>query len=260
MNTNATYTYGMLNSKQLKCDPAYQRELDSKKIYKILDKFNPLRVNVVKVSHRDDAYWIFDGQHTTAALVAHNGGKDLMVECKIYEGLSQQDEAELFARQKEFEKRPGVADIMKALYASGDTEMVELKKLVESAGFIFDFSKSKANNRIVCCDKIYKIYRNAKQNDFVLFLRTLKTIWNGKADSLTKEIVGGLWEFCRTYWGTMDTDTLVKKLGKVEPSEIIAKGKALKDVKGDKRYAFPMVDIYNSRLKTTQLEKAFLLV
>ena len=58
MNENATFRYGQLNTKYLKVDTDYQRVPDPKRVKTIAEHFNPLKVNPIKVSHRDNAYWI----------------------------------------------------------------------------------------------------------------------------------------------------------------------------------------------------------
>ena len=68
MNKGVIYKYGKLNTVQLKVDMTYQRELNTEMVKRIAENFNWLKVNVIKVSHRDGAYYIFDGQHTMNAL------------------------------------------------------------------------------------------------------------------------------------------------------------------------------------------------
>lgn len=250
MNANATYRYGMLNTKQLMCDPSYQRELDPKRVKQIAEHFNPLKVNAPKVSFRDGYYWIFDGQHTTATLVTRNNNQDLMIECKIYEGLTQQDEAELFARQSEFEKKPDKNAEMKALYTSGDAEIIELRRTIESCGFVFDFTKGQATNKIICCAQMYKIFRNAKEQDFRQFLYIVKSAWHGIPDSLRKEVIGGMWIFYKTYKNEIDIDLAIRKFAKVNPVEIYRDGKMYHNYAGDSKYAFMLVSIYNKKQKT----------
>lgn len=247
MNTDATYKYGMLNTKQLKCDPEYQRGLDANRVKQIAEHFNPLKVNPIKVSHRDGAYWIFDGQHTTSALVTRNGNQDLMVECKIYEGLSQQDEAELFARQNEYEKKICGNEQMKALYTSGDIEIIDLKKTIESCGFVFDFSLTKTTNKIACCSQMYKIFTKTREQDFRNFMEIIKRAWHGDPDSLRKEIIGGVWLFYITYKKDISMEKAITKFSKVSPVKIFSDGKLYKDFKGEKKYAYVLASIYNKK-------------
>ncbi len=254
MNTEATYTYGQLNTKQLVVDPAYQRQLKPNKVKSIADNFNPLRVNVVKVSHRGGKYYVFDGQHTTWAVKLRNGNQDTMIECKIYEGLTQEDEAELFARQFELTTRPDANSTMKALYASGDIEIVELRKAIERAGFIFDFSTTKAANRICCCKCMYKIFSKSRESDFHRLLETVKSAWHGDPDSLRREIFEGVWEFYRTYKEDVDMKTAADKFSRVSPIEVIRDGAKYKEMSGSRKYGYVLAQAYNKGNKKYKID------
>lgn len=254
MNTDATYSYGKLNTSQLKVDKSYQRDLDMRRVRRIAEHFNPLKVNPAKVSYRDGCYWIFDGQHTTHVLKTRNGGENLFIECKIYKGLTQEDEAELFARQNEYEKRVEKNSELKALYTAGNVEVIELKKAVEDMGFVLDFTKIVGTNKIICCAKILKIFRDARIEDFRRFLEIIKYSWHGTPESLRGEIIGGMWLFYITYKGEFDSDTAIRKFSAVSPSEILRDGKALKQMPGDTKYAYQLVNIYNKRQRSNKLD------
>lgn len=253
MNTNATHRNGMLNTKQLKVDMSYQRPIDARRVKKIAENFNPLKVNPIKVSHRDGAYWIFDGQHTTRMLLLRNGNEDLMVECIIYEGLTRQDEAELFARQGEFVRNVKKNAEMKALYVAGDFEISELKSTLESIGFIFDFSESKGDYRIVCCSTIYNIFMKSRISDFTKLMECIKECWNGSNDSLRREIINGMWIFMKTY-PDIDAKILIAKLSKVSPVEIYRDGKVHKEIPGDTKYAWVIANAYNKGNRTRKVD------
>lgn len=181
------------------------------------------------------------------ALVLRNGNMNVMADCIIYEGMTQRDEAEMFARQSEFVKKPGKNEEMKALYAAGDVEIIELKKAIESVGFIFDFSTSKMTNRIICCNQMLKIFRKAHTLDFIRFLEVIKNAWHGHSDSLRREIIGGMWIFYSTYKNEIDLSLLESKLSIISPLEIYRDGKLLKRFPGDTKYAYTIGDIYNLR-------------
>lgn len=254
MINEVTHKYTQLNTKQLKVDMDYQRDLDPKRVKSIAEHFNPHKVNAIKVSHRDGAYWIFDGQHTAKVLILRNGNEDLMVECKVYEGLTKEEEAELFARQNEYEKKVPKNSEMKALYAAKDVEITELKRLVESCGFIFDFSKNQATNRIVCCDLVYKIFQKSRENDFRAMLSIIKSSWNGLPESLRKEIIGGMYVFYSTYKDEFDNEAAIRKFSKTNPIEIYRDGKVYSAYPGNSKYAYVLTTIYNKGQRKEKLD------
>lgn len=238
-----------VNTRLMLVDMAYQRPLDPTRVKKIASKFNPCLVNEVKVSYRDEKYYIFDGQHTSAVLKLRNGG-DVDVNCKVFYGLSQKDEATLFAQQNgELARSVESNSKMKALHTAGDVDIIELKELVENAGFIFDFSKSKVNDRICCCSQMYKIFMRTSGYDFNTILTILKEAWNGEKESLRKEIIGGLAILYLSCKSDIDTKRLATVLQKESPNAILRAGKEFTTSGSDTKYARAMLRFYNKGLK-----------
>lgn len=95
----STFTYQFVNSALLFPCMEYQRLLRTEKVASIAENFSEYIANDPKVSFRDGRYYVFDGQNTVEARRACNGGKDLPIRCKVFLGLSKEDEATLFALQ-----------------------------------------------------------------------------------------------------------------------------------------------------------------
>src|SRR5699024_11719604 len=74
---------------------SYQRELNIHRVRKIAAAFDPRLLNPPKVSYRSGRYYVFDGQHTIAVLKLLNGGKDLMVRCIVYTGMTDRKSTRL---------------------------------------------------------------------------------------------------------------------------------------------------------------------
>lgn len=77
----------------------YQRGVQRKRVELIASHFNEYTANEPKVSFRNGKYYVVDGQHTIESRILRNGGKDLPILCKVYTGLTMQQEALLFAEQ-----------------------------------------------------------------------------------------------------------------------------------------------------------------
>lgn len=252
-NYNTKFKYCQLNARLLVVDKAYQREIQQDRVKRIVANFNPALVNPIKVSHRDGRYYVFDGQHTLASLRMQNHSPSLMVDCKVYEGLSQEDEARLFAEQNGISRAVESIAKFKALYAAGDVDVVEMVRLVERSGFYMDFSKSKKINRITAVAKTYKVFKAVSSSDFIEILSLIKESWEGIPESLNTEIIGGMYLFYKTYKGEYKRKTLVTQLSKVSPAIIIREGKAFSNG-GDARFARQILNIYNKNLRTNRLD------
>ena len=77
----------------------YQRLLRMGKVARIAANFSEYIANEPKVSYRDGRFYVFDGQNTVEARRTCNGGKDVTIRCKVFYGLTKEDEATLFAIQ-----------------------------------------------------------------------------------------------------------------------------------------------------------------
>lgn len=246
--------YRQLYSNKLTISGVYQRVLDTNRVKKIVAAFNPNLVNPIKVSHRDNKYFVFNGQHTLAALKLKNGNSDLLVDCRIYEGLSEADEAKLFAEQNGVSRPPKSNVRFKALYVAGDIDVFEMIELTNKSGLYIDFSKSKVPNRVTSISKAYKIFKSVSASDYVEILTILKQIWGGSIESLTTEILGGIYLFHIKYKGKYDRGLLIKQLSRVSPIVIKREGKAYSGG-GDLRFAIQMLNIYNKNLSKNRLKE-----
>lgn len=95
----STFTYQFVNSALLFPCMEYQRLLRTEKVASIAENFSEYIANDPKVSFRDGRFYVFDGQNTVEARRTCNGGKDVTIRCKVFYGLTKEDEATLFAIQ-----------------------------------------------------------------------------------------------------------------------------------------------------------------
>ena len=255
-NNNTNFEYKQINSKFLISDNAYQRTVDMKRVKRIVAKFNENLVNPIKVSYRDGKFYVFDGQHTLAALKLRNNNNDLLVDCKLYKGLTQQEEAELFSEQTGIARIVETNAKFKALYVAGNIEVCEFKELTEKAGIRMDFSKGKAANKIIACREAFNIYKKTTSREYVEILSMIKNTWDGSAESYNREILGGVFIFYQKYKGEFNIKIFEKQLAKVSPIFIIREGK-LSLSAGNEKYAKKIYEIYNKNLRSNKLEYRF---
>lgn len=235
-----------LNSQILFVDQSYQRPLDTARVKKIVSNYNPNLVNLIKVSFRDGKYWIFDGQHTWKALILRNGNNDLPVECKVFYGLTREDEARLFAEQFGLSKPVKTAQRFLSLYVAGDVDVVSFKGCVEETGLKCVFRKANGDGYLICYKNAFDIFMKYGESHLKEVLRIAVEAWNGRQESLRREIISGIDIFVRTYKSNdkYSRDQFVKKLSGVSPLEIIRDGKVSR-VGGNKRFARQMLFHYN---------------
>ena len=99
---NITPPYQMMvihSSKLIYPREVYQRRVHRSQVELIATDFNEYIANEPKVSFRNGRYYVVDGQHTIEGRILRNGGKDLPILCKVYTGLTMEQEALFFAEQ-----------------------------------------------------------------------------------------------------------------------------------------------------------------
>lgn len=253
MRYNPEYEYKKINTRDINVDNLYQRDLCQTKVRKIVREFNPYLVNAVKVSFRDGKFWVFDGQHTIAALKARYKGMDCQVECKVFYGLTRLDEMDLFIAQNGAASVVGIREKFRAMNNNGDPKIREMVKLCTQAGLVVDFESGQAENRILALKALYSAYESLPADDFADMLKIIKEAWCGSPQSLTGEIIGGMAIFYRTYGEEFKRKMLVEKLRKKSPVEIVRDGRVSRS-SGANRFARVILGIYNSNTSASRLE------
>jgi hypothetical protein len=177
----------------------YQRGLDNRRVPEIADNFDERVANEPKVSARDGKYFVFDGQHTIAARKMRNGGEDLPIHCKVYAGLSAQDEALLFAQQTGFAAKVYPGARIRALVFAGDPDAISFLKATESVGLRISFHQARGQNRIGCVSTAYAMFQSVGAEIYIEALRIIVAAWGGHKDSLRTVTLQGVAEFVKLY-------------------------------------------------------------
>ena len=243
LDDHCGFEFTALSSTMLETDTSYQRRIDDMRVERIVENYDPRLVNPVKVSFRDGHYYVFDGAHTLAALKQIHKFDNFMVDCLLFQGLTYEDEAYLFALQRGESKEVAMAARLKALLKSNDENAADLRRRTEEAGFQLSTSRSSAKGRISCIGKLWKIYSNSPD----LYSDTLSILmeaWRGEPWSLTANIIGGLALFLLVYGEGMNRSRLLKQISGVD----LATLNRLKDDNSrnkDYTYAFAFFKLYN---------------
>ena len=165
-----------------------------------MNSFDPRLANEVKVSFRDGKFYVFDGAHTLSALKRIHGEDSFMVDCKVYYGLSYEDEAYLFALQSGESRDVAFNTRLRALMLSGSREATDFRTYTAQAGFqLADNTGSATKNTIAAIAKAYRLYKEYGPEQYVQILQLIADTWNGAAWSVTGYLLGGVAVFLREY-------------------------------------------------------------
>ncbi len=237
---------------------SYQRGLSVNRVKRIAGHFDERIANKPKVSYRDGNYYVFDGQHTIAARKLINGGEDLPVTCRVYYGLTEKEEALLFAQQFGFSDVLSAGAKMRALLYGNDPEALAFLKATESVGIHLDYSQNLGEYRIGCISTAFRAFQRVGEEVYTEALSILIDTWNGEPHSLRGETVRAVIEFVDLYKGEYDRERLVERLQMVDPLTIYRKGQAMGiNMAGYKKYLYQVYLIYNGSSKKSALPLKF---
>ena len=248
-----------LNSRQLEVPrEAYQRELNTTRVHKIAAEFDERIANEPKVSCRNGHYYVFDGQHTIAARKHRNKGRDLPIRCKVYYGLTESDEAMLFAQQTGASANLTAGSKIRALVFAGDSEATAFFKATESTGLRLDYGQQRGKKRLACIATAFKEFHKVGAERYKEALSIILEAWDGDPDSLRSETVQGMIRFVDLYYGEYDRERLIKRCRRVDPLIIYREGKAMaSNMPGFKKYTYQVLLTYNGSSKKSALPLKF---
>ena len=215
--------------------------------------------NEPKVSFRNGRYYVTDGQHTIEARILRNGGKDLPILCKVYTGLTMQQEALFFAEQNGH-AAPLTAGIkLRAKVVGEDALSMAFLAATNRVGLDFNYDSLQLSDyRISCVGTALKLYNQMGEKIYCEALRLIVDAWEGKPDSFRAAVLKGVMYFVEVYHGEFNEERLIRALRSVHPMEIYRTGMDNPaKLPGWKKYVFPIYAAYNGKSRKDALPMKF---
>jgi hypothetical protein len=130
------HEYDLIPASTLHIEPDYQRKFQLRHAMKIVQEYDPLILDAVLVNVREDDNepWLVRGQHRVYAL-KELFGPEVMVPCRIYYGLTREQEALIFVSEDTSRKMIRPSERWRAALMANWSPYVEIKRLVELAGW-----------------------------------------------------------------------------------------------------------------------------
>ena len=139
--------------------------------------FNGIIVNPPKVSYRDGRYIVIDGQHTIVCLKTLNGGKDLSIVCRVYTGLTKEEEALVFAEQTGASTPLSAGAKLRAKLVGQDAESHAFLAATEAAGLQLGTDHARANHKLICVSTALKEFQQYGPDIYTEGLRAIVDAW-----------------------------------------------------------------------------------
>ena len=198
----------------------YQRLLRMGKVAKIAANFSEYIANEPKVSYRDGRFYVFDGQNTVEARRTCNGGKDVTIRCKVFYGLTKEDEATLFAIQTGNATCLTAGERLRANLVAENPDALYFVGITSNAGVEFAYDGIRAPWKIYCIETAYELYKQYGCERYVEMLHIINEAWKGNVDSYLAGVIRGVARFISVYEGEYSRERLVQQLARTHPKTI----------------------------------------
>lgn len=188
-----------------------QRELRPAWVEYLYMNFDPLSFDNPKVSYRDGYYYIMDGQHRIEAAKKFLGEwEEQSIDCWVYEGLSEKDEARMFL---ELNDNLGVSlyDKFKAAVHAELPEETSILRVVESLNL--RISRLKTPNSVGAVGALMKVHKRDGADTLRRSLQIIRDAYGVAGfDAYT---IDGFAKLCQRYNGSLNDPQAISSLAKV---------------------------------------------
>lgn len=175
----------------------------------LLANFDLDDFGVPVVSWRSGLYFIIDGQHRIEAMKQWlgDGWEVQKIECRVYQGLSEKDEAEMFDRLND-QLTVNTFDKFRVRVTAGREMETKIDGIVKSLGL--KITRDKVEGRVMAVGTLSRIYA---RSDGDVLTRALKITHNAYGDAgLEASVIDGLGHVCQRYNGVLDEKAAINRL------------------------------------------------
>jgi hypothetical protein len=208
---------------RVKVNPLAQREQNQARVDRLVAEFDLEQLGYPTVNHREDHYWVIDGAHRIAALKEWLGDdwEAQQVQCQTYEGLTEEEEAEVFLKLNDTLAVQAFAKFRIGVQAGRDEE-TDVDRIVRQC--LLRVSQDKGDGAIAAVGTLMRVYRRGGPQSLA---RTLLIIRDSYGDpGLEAPVIDGIGLLCHRYNGELDDARLVERLSKAHGGVNALMGKA----------------------------------
>lgn len=191
----------------MRVSPVAQREINRARVDKLASAFDLDQLGVPVVSHRDGHFYIVDGQHRIEALKEIGWG-DQQIQCWIYEGLTEEQEADKWLRLNDTLTISAYDRFTKGVTAGRDKEC-DINRIVLALGLAVARTRTD-DGGIAAVGTLTRVYERSGP---AVLSRTLRIIRDAYGNSgFEAPVIDGIGLLCARYNGALEDQLAVAKL------------------------------------------------
>ncbi|GAS98850.1 uncharacterized protein RMCC_5815 [Mycolicibacterium canariasense] len=219
----------VLDPSEIFADPTYQRLLDTTHARKMSAGWDRRLAGIIEVSDRGEGasprYAVIDGQHRWAA--ARNLTEPPKLVANVHEGLTVEQEAQLFDKLNRQRKKINGFDHYRARLAAGEWIIVRVQAVLDKHHLKMDPAPNEGN--VGCVGTLEKV---AEIDDALLdeVLGLIIGIWGRRREGFDAPIIHGLALILHKLRDDVDLERLVDALLDVMPRQLSTQAVALRDM------------------------------
>jgi len=191
----------------MKICPVAQREPREWFMDQIAEEFDAEKFGYPVLSHRDGCYYLVDGQHRIGAL-RRMGWSDQLVQCEVYEGLTEKQEADLFLARNNRLNVPAIDSFLVAVTAErGDA--LRIQQTVRAQGMTVGHHDGSIR-------AVAALRTVDKAGGAVVLGRSLRIIRDSFGpETADGPLIRGMGALCQRYNGQLDEAEVVQVLSQL---------------------------------------------
>ena len=229
-------------------DTNYQRKLDMKHVKNIVDNYCPPLLGTFQVSKRDGKFYVFDGQHTKKAIEMKFNDPNYPVSCRVYSGLTEEEEAELFYRFNTSKKAMNAISIIKAQSFYGDEGIRYFLQCTRNTGFTIDPMKPrKCRYSITAIKKARDCFFALGSEAYMFMLLMLKNTWGGEPWSVSSNVLSGMTTLLRVFGKEIKAGRFEKQMAVFTDDDINREASRFYNLSLPYRFAWALGTLYNKK-------------
>ena len=185
---------------QLKIDPEFQSKIPPLQF----EEEQQLEQNIIAEGRLLNPIitwngYILDGQNTVEARRTCNGGMELPIRCKVFYGLTKEDEATLFAIQTGNATCLTAGERLRANLVAENPDALYFVGITSNAGVEFAYDGIRAPWKIYCIETAYELYKQYGCERYVEMLHIINEAWKGNVDSYLAGVIRGVARFATVH-------------------------------------------------------------